>query len=46
MVRAVSECCGANLLNFDKAWQDGICSKCKEHSPAQKEEKGELIGEK
>ena len=37
-----SECCGERLLKFDKAWQDGICSKCKEHSPAQKEE-GELI---
>ena len=37
-----SECCGARLLKYDSNWDDGICSECKEHSPAQKEE-GELV---
>ena len=32
-----SECCGARLLKYDRSWDDGICSECKEHSPAQKE---------
>ena len=41
----VSECCNAKLWKYDKNWDDGICSKCKEHTPAQKEEKGELIHE-
>ena len=41
----ISECCGERLTHYDKNWDDGICSKCKEHSPAQKEEKGELINE-
>jgi len=34
----VSECCGARLLKYDTSWDDGICSECKEHSPAHKEE--------
>jgi len=38
----VSECCNARLLKYDRTWDDGICSECKEHTPAQKEEKGEL----
>ena len=33
----VSECCGARLLKYDRNWDDGICSECKEHSPAHKE---------
>ena len=39
-----SECCGARLLKYDRNWDDGICSECNEHTPAQKEE-GELINE-
>ena len=34
----VSECCGARLMKYDKNWDDGVCSECNEHSPAQKEE--------
>ena len=30
----LSECCNADLLKYDKNWDDGICSKCMEHSPA------------
>ena len=33
----VSECCGARLMKYDRNWDDGICSECKEHSPAHKE---------
>ena len=33
----VSECCGERLTRYDKNWDDGVCSKCNEHSPAQKE---------
>lgn len=34
----ISECCGARLTHYDENWKDGICSKCKEHSPELKEE--------
>ena len=34
----VSECCNERLLKYNRTWDDGICSKCKEHTPAQKEE--------
>tara|TARA_Y100001963_G_scaffold717_1_gene1043 strand:+ start:165 stop:341 length:177 start_codon:yes stop_codon:yes gene_type:complete len=34
----VSECCKARLTNYDRNWDDGICSECNEHSPAQVEE--------
>ena len=34
----VSECCGERLMKYDKNWDDGVCSKCNEHTPAQKEE--------
>ena len=33
----LSECCGARLMKYDKNWDDGICSECKEHTPAHKE---------
>ena len=36
----VSECCGARLMKYDRNWDDGVCSECNEHTPAQKE--GEL----
>lgn len=32
-----SECCDAFLKFYDKNWDDGVCSKCNEHSPAIKE---------
>ena len=32
----VSECCGERLMKYDRNWDDGGCSKCNEHSPAQK----------
>ena len=35
-----SECCGERLTRYDKDWDDGICSKCGEHSPACKEDAG------
>ena len=34
-----SECCGERLWNYDRAWDDGVCSKCGEHSPAYREVK-------
>ena len=34
-----SDCCGEKLTHYDKNWDDGICSKCGEHSPAYREEK-------
>ena len=34
----VSECCGERLTFYNKDWDDGICSKCNEHTPAMKEE--------
>ena len=39
----VSECCGARLMKYDKNWDDGICSECKEHSPAQEEEEQAVV---
>tara|TARA_R100000808_G_C2111127_1_gene125159 strand:+ start:846 stop:968 length:123 start_codon:yes stop_codon:yes gene_type:complete len=33
----MSECCGEKLTHYDNDWDDGICSKCKEHSPAIRE---------
>ena len=37
----ISECCKEKLTHYNKDWDDGICSKCNEHSPAlrEKEEK-------
>ena len=29
----ISECCGSRLTHYDEKWKDGICSKCKHHSP-------------
>ena len=31
----LSICCGERLTHYDKAWDDGLCSKCGEHSGAQ-----------
>ena len=37
----ISECCGERLTYYNKEWDDGICSKCNEHSPALREEEVE-----
>ena len=29
-----SICCDGRLTHYDKSWDDGICSKCGEHSGA------------
>ena len=34
----VSTCCFERLKFYDEAWDDGVCSKCNEHSPAHREE--------
>ena len=33
MEEHLSECCEARLKQYSKAWKDGVCSKCDEHSP-------------
>ena len=33
----ISECCEARLYKYNHQWDDGICSKCNEHTPAQKQ---------
>ena len=33
-----SECCDAKLRSYNKDWDDGICTKCGEHTPAKKQE--------
>ena len=30
----LSICCEERLTHYDKKWDDGLCSKCKEHSGA------------
>ena len=39
-----SECCNAQLMKYDKNWKDGVCIKCKNHSPEkeEKQKQGEL----
>ena len=34
----LSECCNAPLRRYNEIWDDGICTKCDEHTPALKEE--------
>ena len=34
----LSECCNAPLRRYNETWDDGICTKCDEHTPALKEE--------
>ena len=31
----LSICCGERLTHYNKDWDDGVCSKCGEHSGAQ-----------
>tara|TARA_Y100001973_G_C5191472_1_gene331267 strand:+ start:742 stop:867 length:126 start_codon:yes stop_codon:yes gene_type:complete len=33
----LSECCNAQLMKYDHKWNDGVCSKCNEHTIAKKE---------
>ncbi len=29
----ISACCNEQLYKYNKDWDDGVCSKCKKHSP-------------
>ena len=31
----LSICCGLRLTHYDEKWDDGLCSKCGEHSGRQ-----------
>tara|TARA_R100000808_G_C2080005_1_gene104225 strand:+ start:193 stop:321 length:129 start_codon:yes stop_codon:yes gene_type:complete len=34
-----SECCDEQLIKYNRIWDDGICIKCRQHTPAKKEKK-------
>tara|TARA_Y100001963_G_C6578224_1_gene352117 strand:+ start:276 stop:428 length:153 start_codon:yes stop_codon:yes gene_type:complete len=34
MEENISICCGSRLTHYNEKWQDGLCSKCGNHSAA------------
>jgi len=42
MEEMISECCEAPIFRYEKAWDAGICSKCKTLNSVRREKKEEV----